>query len=313
MPAEIVTLSPLQFLAKHPGIDLNIRLFIKRDDLLEPEIQGNKWRKLQLLLQSETFGLERGITTFGGPFSNHLYAVAAAGKRFGFPTAAIVRGMYDDPVNPTLAHARACGMQLYFVPKKVYDEGPGAVQIQDIIRLFPNNYVLPEGGSTVLGVHGCASVGLEILQQIPHVNNLIVCVPAGTGCTAAGLIAGLAGKGRVLVFPATTVNLDRDRILSHLEEAGHLRYDNFEIISDYTFAGFAQLSAELMVFTQQFYTQYQVMLDPIYTAKMFYGIFDLLERQYFSRDAQIVAVHTGGLQGWNGFRHRFGEKAFISL
>jgi 1-aminocyclopropane-1-carboxylate deaminase len=291
--------------------DEGIRLFVKRDDLLEPEIQGNKWRKLHLLLQSETFGPERGIISFGGPFSNHLYAVAAAGKRFGFPTVGIVRGVFDDPENPTLAHARACGMQLRFVPKKVYDEGLGSLQIQEIIHSFPIYYVLPEGGSTALGVEGCTSIGREILAQITGKNNLVVCVPAGTGCTAAGLIAGLAGQGRVLVFPATTVNLDRARIHTHLQEAGYPPYDNFDIISDYTFGGFAQLSDELMLFVQRFVAQYQIMPDPIYTAKMFYGIFDLLERGYFSPGTKIAALHTGGLQGWNGFRHRFGDKALI--
>ncbi|MEI6408513.1 MAG: pyridoxal-phosphate dependent enzyme [Bacteroidota bacterium] len=301
-------LSPLSLIA---ATEHDVHLFAKRDDLLEPEIQGNKWRKLHLLLQSERFGQERGITTFGGPFSNHLYAVAAAGKRFGFPTVGIIRGVYDDPSNPTLAYTRACGMQLRFVSKKVYDEGLMTAQIQEIIHSFPNNYVLPEGGSTVMGVHGCVTIGREILAQIPNKNELVVCVPAGTGCTAAGLIAGLAGQGRVLVFPATTVNLDRARVHTHLREAGYPPYDNFEIISDYTFGGFAQLSDELLLFVQQFYTQYQIMPDPIYTAKMFYGIFDLLEREYFSPGAQIVALHTGGLQGWNGFRHRFGDKAFI--
>jgi len=300
-------MTALQEISQHPGSEAGIRLFIKRDDLIHPVVAGNKWRKLGLLLDRLQAEHTPGIVTFGGPFSNHLHAVAAAGNLFNIKTIGVVRGEHVDLQNPTLAYAQSCGMRLFPVSKKEYDLGESSVAVTKILQEFPDYYVLPEGGSTPLGVAGCAAIGSEILGQVPDRTpdtNLFVCVPAGTGCTAAGVLAGLQGRGVALVFPAAPYGIDSDRIKNHLRGAGYPAYENFKIIHDYIFGGFARWSADIEAFTKKFQETYGILPDPVYTAKMLYGVFDLLEKGFFSKNSTVVAVHTGGLQGWDGYNRR---------
>jgi 1-aminocyclopropane-1-carboxylate deaminase/D-cysteine desulfhydrase-like pyridoxal-dependent ACC family enzyme len=293
-------------IVQHPGQKRGIRLFLKRDDLLHTTIQGNKWRKLHLLLEHLRAQQIEGILSFGGAFSNHLHALAAAGKEFGFHTLGILRGSSLDLENPTLQFAQSCGMQLIPVPKKVYDQGLEAPEVQAIIQQYPHYYVLPEGGATRLGVLGCVGIGQEILNEMQELRTTHVCVPAGTGSTAAGTLAGMGGKGQLWVFPAARYGVDAAKIRELCTLADLPVYENFDLITDYHFNGFANMPDDLRVFVPDFQQHTGILLDPIYTAKMMYGIFDLLEKDFFAPNTQVVALHTGGLQGWDGFRYRFG-------
>lgn len=298
--------SPLEAIREHPGAPEGIRLYLKRDDLLHPEISGNKWRKLAPVAELLRTRSLQGVLSFGGPFSNHLHALAAAGKTYGFPTAAIVRGETADASNPTLSHARRCGMQLFFIAKKEYDLGEKSPEIQRIAALFPQYYHLPEGGNTIQAVQSCARITLELEAQLPADRGpLFVGVPAGTGCTAAGIAASLQTRGALLVFPAAPYGVSPESIENQARSLGNTPLTDLRFFKEYSFGKFATPHPELLEFEAVFRRQTGILLDPIYTLKMMYGLFDLLRKAYFPPGSCIVALHTGGLQGWDGFRQRF--------
>jgi len=306
--------SPLTFIAEHPGKDAGITLYLKRDDLLHPSIQGNKWRKLEpviVLLQQGNFD---GMLTYGGPFSNHIHAVAAAGKAFHFPTVAVIRGLSADMSNPTMAYTHACGMQLIPVTKKDYDAGTASTVIQQILTEYPNYFQLPEGGATREAVESCAVIAQEILEQTPDLapEKRFIAIPAGTGATAAGVIGGLGDAGTVLVFPAAPHGVSEHSIRFRVEEIFGGIAPPFHFKTEYIFGEFAAFQPELIEFVREFQSQTGILLDPIYTAKMMWGIFELLENGRFPEGSVITAVHTGGLQGWDGFRQRFGIDIYQS-
>lgn len=320
-------MSPLQLIEQHPGNKLGIRLFVKRDDLLaaqQPDlqmsegverfrhfVQGNKWRKLAPILQQVQAGQYEGILTYGGPFSNHLHATAAAGRLFGIPTAAIVRGLTVDANNPTLQFAQAASMQLHHVAKRDYDQKMLSPAVAAIQSLYPAYCHLPEGGSTPESAQNCRQLAQEILVQLETAairkeNSLVVAVPAGTACTAAGLALGLPPNIPLLVFPAAPYGVDVSTFQAFGAgiEGGHAATPT--LITDYIFGGFAVFRPELLTFARAFKIQTGILLDPLYTVKMMYGLFDLLQSGFFPEKSTVVAVHTGGLQGWEGFRQRFG-------
>jgi len=318
-----VPISPLEAIAEHPAKDAGVELYVKRDDLLHPEIQGNKWRKLAPVLEEVRKSYPGGIITFGGPYSNHLQAVAVAGRIYDIYTFGIVRGLHADPDNPTLRAARHNGMMLFPVSKQEYDSCKHRGE-ELISREFPQYYILPEGGATRIGVESCAAITREIIVQLqqkkPAVQPnqpLYICVPAGTGCTAAGIVDGFDRKnGQVLVFPVVNKGFDTQTILRLLDET-RLRSraemieleSRFSIVREYEFGGFAKKYQPVLDFARVFREQTGILPDPVYTGKMMYGIYEMLAKGDFLPGSTVVAVHTGGLQGWEGFRQRFGVEA----
>ncbi len=300
--------SILDLIANHPGQSAGITLYIKRDDLLHPTIQGSKWRKLEPIIQLVQNQHYTGILTYGGPFSNHLQAVAAAGQYYGFPTVGVVRGLAADLSNPTLAFAQSAGMQLIPVTKQEYDLEENSPRLNEITAQFPDYFFLPEGGATHLAVHNCRRITEEIQEQLPvkEQQSLVLCVPAGTGCTAAGVVAGLEDTGETWIFPAVNYGVDEASIQKYLSDYQSNTLRNFRFIRDYTFGSFAVYRPELMEFVRTFRLQTGILLDPIYTSKMLFGIFDLMTKGAFAPGSTVVALHTGGLQGWDGFQQRFG-------
>jgi 1-aminocyclopropane-1-carboxylate deaminase/D-cysteine desulfhydrase-like pyridoxal-dependent ACC family enzyme len=288
-----------------PEVGAARRLFIKRDDLLHPVVEGTKWRKLEAAITEMREKGYAGLLTFGGPFSNHLHATAAAGKALGFPTVGIVRGLAADRSNVTLQFAAACGMQLFAVSKKSFDAKDG--EVRELVARFSNYLYVPEGGATPAAALHCRQLAAEIARQLqdygidPGREIVSLAVSAGTGCTAAGLAAGWNTPGQVLIFPAAPYALFEDPVRALLPLA-------FPIIPEicwmhqYTDGKFARLTAERRVFAESFLAKTGILLDPIYTVKMMYGLLDLLQRDWFPPKAVIVAVHTGGLQGWAGFQ-----------
>ncbi len=301
--------SPLTLVTDHPGQSAGITLYIKRDDLLHPTVQGSKWRKLEPIIQLIQNQHYAGILTYGGPFSNHLQAVAAAGQYYGFPTVGVVRGLAANLSNPTLAFAQSGGMQLIPVTKQDYDARKNSPRLNDITLQFPNYFSLPEGGATSLAVDNCQRIAEEIQQQLPveQPKSLIVCVPAGTGCTAAGVIAGLGDAGETWIFPAVNYGVEEADIQHYLTDYQFGTLPNFRFVREYTFGGFAVYQPELIEFVHTFRRQTNILLDPIYTSKLMFGVFDLLAKGHFAPGSVIVALHTGGLQGWDGFQQRFGQ------
>jgi 1-aminocyclopropane-1-carboxylate deaminase/D-cysteine desulfhydrase-like pyridoxal-dependent ACC family enzyme len=292
--------SPLQKITQHPGTAQGISLWIKRDDLLHPEVCGSKWRKLSAVLPLVRASGARRILSFGGPFSNHLEALSVAGRLWGIPTIGVVRGEHADPDNPTLSVCRENGMTLHLLPKKSYDAG-----VANLREQYSDAFILPEGGNTPEAVQACSAIGREVMEALPELppDNLLICVPAGTGCTAAGVATG---PQRTLVFPVTSHGFDRVYLATLLPETAAM--ERVEIVHDYTFGGFARLHLPVVEFSRRFYAQTGILPDPIYTAKTLFGVFDRLEKGHFPPESTVVALHTGGLQGWKGFLQRYGQR-----
>ena len=297
--------SPLQLIQDELLTQRGIRLFVKRDDLIHPQVSGNKWRKLKYNLQAAQQQQQKRLLTFGGAYSNHIAATAAAGKMFGFETIGVIRGELVKPLNPTLHLAQQQGMQLVFVERKEYREEKAEIAAR-LQNELGSCYVIPEGGSNTLAVKGCAEIVAEVREQLDVVPDYF-CVSSGTGGTAAGLVVGLARMCIVKVFPALKGDFIKDEINSLIWESVEKKYENWQLVTDYHFGGYTKWNQELIDFINAFYEKFRLQLDPIYTGKLFFGIWNEIEKGNFQDNSTIVVIHTGGLQGILGFNQRFGD------
>ncbi|RNI28570.1 1-aminocyclopropane-1-carboxylate deaminase/D-cysteine desulfhydrase [Rufibacter latericius] len=294
--------SPLQPLTDPLLTQKGVALSILREDLLHPGIPGNKWRKLKYNLQEAREKECETLVTFGGAFSNHIAAVAAAGQEFGFATIGYIRGEETLPLNPTLELATRHGMQLRYLSRTDYRLRHEPHFQAEILKKAPKPYFLPEGGTNLLAVKGCTEIVSELTEPWD-----VLCVAAGTGGTMAGMVAGAAGQGKVIGFPALKGGAFLQKEVTELvQEYSGQTYQNWALQTEYHFGGYARHTPELLSFIQQFYQSHGILLDPVYTGKMLYGVFDLIRQDYFPKGTRLVAVHTGGQQGWTGYAQRYG-------
>ncbi|MFZ1519540.1 MAG: pyridoxal-phosphate dependent enzyme [Ignavibacteriaceae bacterium] len=277
-----------------------VRLFVKREDLTDHFISGNKWYKLKYnLIEAEKLGYKT-LLTFGGAFSNHIHATAAAGKNFGFKTIGIIRGEEHLPLNPTLSSVKDNGMLIEYIDRKSYRNKYNDELINKFKNKFGNFYLIPEGGSNNLAIKGCAEI-------IPTINEKFdfICSACGTGGTLAGLILGLDSKSSALGFSVLKggdfLYQNIKTLLSNYQKEN---LNNWHINLDYHFGGYAKVSPQLIKFCNDFETQHNIPIEPIYTGKMLYGLFDLIKNNYFLKNSSIIAIHSGGLQGLAGLKHR---------
>jgi 1-aminocyclopropane-1-carboxylate deaminase len=279
-----------------PAIDvLGVRLFLKREDQNHPHVSGNKWWKLKYnLAEAERLGHTQ-LLTFGGAYSNHIYATAAAAKQCGFDSVGIIRGDEARPLNHTLAFAKAMGMKLHFISRDEYRKKTEPIFIDRLHNQFGEFYLIPEGGSNPLAIKGCAEFGAQVISetQVDY-----ICLPIGTGATMAGVIAGVGNPKKVLGFSVLKGgDFLKDEVKSYLKRTSNEDFFNWEIMTDYHFGGYAKAPVALMDFKKWFEEANQIPLDLVYTAKMMAGIFDLISKGYFKQGSSVLAVHTGGLQG----------------
>jgi len=282
----------------------NIRLYVKRDDRLHPFVSGNKWRKLKYNLLEAEQKEQKTLLTFGGAYSNHIAAVAAAGSEFDFKTIGVIRGEKVEPLNSTLSYATEQGMELHFVSRSDYKKRNEPDFIKKFEKKFGAFYHLPEGGTNQLALKGCSESIEEINNELGQCPDY-VCTPCGTGGTIAGLISKADSKTHVLGFSALKGDFLKEEIKNLLNHFDSNHSKNWSLNTDYHFGGYAKWTPELVDFINKMHSK--IVLDPIYTGKMFFGIFDLLEKGYFKSGSTIVALHTGGLQGIEGFNQRFGQ------
>ncbi len=279
--------SPLQKIEDPLLKDFPINLYIKRDDLIHPEITGNKWRKLKYnLIEAREKGYD-SLMTFGGAFSNHIYATSAAGKEFGFSTTGIIRGEELTPLsNETLMFSKINGMDLIFLPRLNYG-------FKDkISRQYKNDfYVIPEGGSNEFAIKGVVEMMDEIYEEITPD---YVCVAAGTGGTLAGIVSGLRGETEAIGF---AVLKDKGLMWNFVTKL--LTNDNeFDINNDYIFNNYGKTTPELIEFIMEFEKRNPtIKLEQVYTGKMMYGVYDMIQKGEFSENSNVVVIHTGGLRG----------------
>ena len=283
----------------------NIQLSILREDLIHSEISGNKYRKLKYnFLEAEKLGFNK-IITFGGAFSNHIAATAAAGKEYGFETIGIIRGeelANKIEENATLRFAKNCGMQLYFISREEYRKKEENSFIESLNNKFQNSYVVPEGGTNSLAIRGCKEILHENCTEYDFITTAI-----GTSGTIAGLMESAKPHQQILGFPI----LKGDFIQNDIENLTKKR--NFIIFNEYHFGGYGKISEELINFVNYFKQTNQIQLDPIYTGKMVFGIFELIKNHYFSEYSKILMVHTGGLQGIEGMNQQLKKKNKITI
>ena len=272
--------------------ELGVELYIKRDDLIHSEISGNKYRKLKYnIIEAQKLGFET-LLTFGGAYSNHIAATASVGREFGFRTIGIIRGeeLFDKvDGNPTLKFAKSCGMQFKFVGRSYYREKTSDSFINNLKDEFGKFYHVPEGGTNTLAVRGCE----EILSKTDKEFDFI-CSSVGTGGTISGLINGSKPSQQIMGFPALKGDFLKKEIVKFANQT------NWQLITDYHFGGYGKINKELIDFINKFKKDTNIPLDPVYTGKMLFGIFDLVEKGFFPKGSKILAIHTGGLQGIEG-------------
>ena len=303
-PCLTMQAAPLQLLQDPLFLEKNVTVYLKREDLLHPTISGNKWRKLKYNLLAAKEQKKRTLLTFGGAYSNHIAAVAAAGKEYYFTTVGFIRGEEHPPLNPTLAFAASCGMQLHYLDRETYRHKNQPEFIHQLEQKYPDAYLLPEGGTNVLAVLGCTEIVAEITNSFDY-----ICCAAGTGGTLAGIIAGLNGEKKIIGFPALKgADFLQTEIADLIKSYNGEAYQNWHLETDYHFGGYAKVKSELLQFISYFKDQHGIQLEPIYTGKMLFGLYDLIRQDYFETGSRIIAVHTGGLQGLAGYAERLGIK-----
>ena len=278
----------------------NVTLYIKREDLIHPYVSGNKFRKLKYNLLQVIQEKKKTILTFGGAFSNHILAVAAAGKENGFRTIGIIRGEeLADKVaeNHTLQKAQELGMVFEFVSRETYRNKNSEEFIINLKEKFGDFYLLPEGGTNDLAIKGCEEVLTERDADFDY-----ICCAVGTGGTIAGIINCSKPSQQVLGFPALKGDFLKEDICKFAKN------NNWELITNYHFGGYGKVTEELIFFINEFYQQYEIPLDPIYTGKMVFGVLDLIEKKWFPDNSKILLLHTGGLQGILGMNHLLRKK-----
>ncbi|MDJ1505485.1 1-aminocyclopropane-1-carboxylate deaminase/D-cysteine desulfhydrase [Xanthocytophaga agilis] len=291
--------TPIQPIHSSVAEKAGVQWVIKRDDRIDPQISGNKWRKLKYNLQCAKEQGYKTLLTFGGAYSNHLYAVAAAGSLFGFETIGIIRGQEFAQLSPTLQFAQSCHMQLELWPREEYRLKEKSELFKQIQEHYDSFYMIPEGGSNALAVKGCT----EIIEEIDIPFNYVSCA-CGTGGTIAGLIAGLHDKNICLGIPVLKggdfLKSDIQELLSqyYLQEGKTIPpFRNWQLETNYHFGGYAKTTPELISFIHRFEQENNFLIDQVYTAKMLAGIEDLILQGRFKRGDTIISIHTGGLQG----------------
>lgn len=290
--------SPLEQI-EHPLLQQHgVKFYMKRDDLIHPEVSGNKWRKLKYNIEEmQRLGLSK-LATFGGAYSNHIAAAAAAANHFGIEAVGLIRGEeLNEHSNPTLLRASELGMTLQFVDRKSYREMTQLKNLPD----FPEHFVIPEGGANVHGICGVAEIVSEI--NIPF-DTLITAV--GTGTTLCGLVQGLNGNARVLgvsVLKGDFIKSDVQNTLGKLRASAN----NYQIETAYHFGGYGKITGQLIEFINTLAVAISIKLDPIYTGKALFGVWDMIERGKFD-DQTLIFLHTGGLQGIAGYNQKNPQK-----
>lgn len=328
---------PIQTIS-YPDADKHkVKISILRLDLIHPLVNGNKWFKLKYNLQAAINNSSDGIIqldlsqpvnispsqikilTFGGAYSNHIYATAAAGNLFNIPTIGMIRGEENSPLNPTLEFAQAQGMELFYLSREAYKQRNSITLHQELKAKFGNIYIIPEGGCNQNGVRGCTEI-LNLVHDYQAFD--VICVACGTGTTLAGIILSLYQNQRVIGFPVLKggeflkpeiTKLINQYLATNLPLPGD-RSVNWDLVCDYHFGGYARINKNLLTFKQEFERltviesgiKSGMELDYIYTSKMFYGVVDLIKQGYFP-NCRLLLVHTGGLQGNKGMKQKLSK------
>jgi 1-aminocyclopropane-1-carboxylate deaminase len=274
--------SPIQEIFEDEWKEKKIQVFVKRDDLIHSIISGNKWRKLKEYIDLAQKNKSNSIISFGGAYSNHLYALAFLGQQLNINTIGLIRGNeLSKNSNPFLKQISEWGMKLYFLDRENYRKKviPKEIALENVL-------IIPEGGFSELGVIGVECLINEMNEQI-KAEYIITAV--GTGTTAIGL----SQYSKMKTIGILTLN-NKNEIESNFKQLGIEKY--LAINENYVFGKYAKESNVLTEFCKSFHTKHGIMIEPIYTGRMFYGLCDLIRQNYFPENSKIIALHTGGVK-----------------
>ncbi|MEM1219876.1 MAG: pyridoxal-phosphate dependent enzyme [Bacteroidota bacterium] len=297
--ASTIERSPLQPIVTPWLADQQVQCWIKRDDLLHPTISGNKWRKLKYnLLQAPP--QTKGLLTFGGAYSNHLVATAAAARLLGWSSVGVVRGE-EDPRNQSIQYCHRQGMKLQYWSRSAYRTKTDPELQKKLQDQYPDFLLLPEGGTNTAALKGAGELAEEILKKEPSTTHIML--SAGTGGTAAGVLSNLPRSVKLEVVSA----LKGHFLQREIEVLAPNTKAPWQIHTNFHFGGYARITEELCRQLNDFYRAHGIPLDPIYTGKMWVAFRSLLDQGHFPAGSKVVLVHTGGLQGLVGIEQRFGS------
>lgn len=299
-------LAPVQRLEWQLAKECGLEVVMRREDLLHPRLGGNKFYKLAGHLEAFRSSGARRLLSFGGAFSNHLYALAAAGHDLGIPTVGVVRGEAPETLSPTLQDAVTAGMELIFVSRADFKRKTDPLWLAELHRRFGDVYCIPEGGGDLLGSRGCMTWAAAAVAASPWRPD-VVCLAAGTGGTAAGVLAaGVCQRVEAFLVlkgtEAEIANMQTEIEARACALAGaQVKLPSLHLETNYSCGGYARLPSALRQFMAAFEAETGVPLDPVYTAKMMWGIAHKARAGWWPPGTRILVLHSGGLQGRRGF------------
>jgi len=284
------TPTPVQEIRDETLHRAGVRLLVKREDLNHPLVSGNKWWKLLYNLKEARRLGKPTLLTFGGAYSNHIYATAAAARELGFGSVGIIRGEATQPLNATLQFAQQQGMRLQYISREDYRQKDSVAFQERLYRQYGDVYIIPEGGTNALAVQGC----MEFARVLREISFDCVCLAVGTGGTMAGLIDGLDADKRILgvsVLKGDFLEAEVKRLIT-----GSVA-DNWSVLTDYHHGGYARATPALLAFMRDMERDHDLPLDQVYTAKLMWAVLREAAKGAFERGTTVLAIHTGGLQG----------------
>ena len=264
-----------------------IQLAVLRLDELHPIVSGNKWFKLKYYLQQAQEENADTIASFGGPYSNHLVALAFAAKKYNLQSVGYVRSNEDEPITPTLQEAKQYGMHLKFLGRNNFQ----LLKTELLQNNDENNtYFVDEGGYGMLGAKGAATIlSNEKTNSYSH----IICA-VGTGTMMAGLINAAKPHQHVIGIPVlkneATIRNEITQLITNKETP-------FTLLHDFHLGGYAKTNQSQFDFMNLLWATEKIPTDMVYTSKLFMAVKSLLANNYFSPTAKILMIHSGGLQG----------------
>lgn len=292
--------SPIEIVQHNFLIKNGIQLSVKREDLIHKFVSGNKWRKLKYNLEFAKENNIKKIITFGGPFSNHIHATAAACKYYKLESIGIIRGEYDSS-NPTLKFAQSCGMKLKFIDRTSYREKENSDIVKEFFSTQVPYFLVPEGGSNDLAYDGLQ----ELAEEINDTEFDIIMVSAGTGGTATGILKHLSPSKELWAFSSLKSDYLHQEILNNLNPEKH---HQLKFISSYHSGGYGKTPKSLIEFINTFSAETQIPIDPIYNGKLINGFFDMINQGQIDNSKSYLWIHTGGLQGIDAYNYMAKKK-----
>jgi 1-aminocyclopropane-1-carboxylate deaminase len=276
---------------------------IKRDDLIDPVISGNKWRKLKYNIEKVKQEKYNGILTFGGAFSNHLIATAQAAHDNRIDAVGIVRGdELNANSNETLRSCEELGMQLVFISRDDYKRRHEKEYLSRLNVKFPNLLMVPEGGANFYGAIGCQEIISTMSQRYDHIY-----LAAGTGTTAAGMLSAIGSETTLHAVSALKgdfLEADIRKLLWSIvgdDEHATSLMKNLDLNTSSHCGGYGKTTNELFDIIRSFHKQTQIALEPIYTGKVLFAMIEDIKSGIIKSDQNVLMIHTGGLQGGKSF------------